>query len=181
MKRFILMTIVILIVALTLCSCNDEYKIMFEQLPDESSEVVSNDSSGVAANKVAFSVERPSESFLNSTKNYHSYKAEGENYVQLLYKTKSPIKHLEMFKTVVLEDGSIGKGEVVYTLESLSTSKHLVASTLYGEQKMGISFYDEDGNFYAYEIDPIDADSSAKIKLTEIKITHEESSQAVSE
>lgn len=180
MKKLLLLTVAILI-ALTLCACNDEYKIIFEQLPDESSEAVSNDGSGVAVNKIDFSIERPSESFLNSTKNYHSYKAEGENYVQLLYKTKTPINHIELFKTVKLEDGTVTKGEVVYTLENLSTSKHLVASTLYGEQKMGISFYDADGNFYAYEIDPIDADSSAKVKLTEIKVATEESSQAVSE
>ena len=181
MKRILLLAIAVMIAAVTLCACNDEYKIRFEQLSTESSENVTDDNSGADAKKIDFSIERPSESFLNSTKNYHSYKAEGENYTLLLYKTKTPINKIELFKTVKLEDGTITKGDVVYTLESLTTSKHLVASTLYGEQKMGICFFDSDGNFYAYEIDPIDKDSTAKIKLTEINLDPPENSQDISE
>ena len=180
MKRLISLTLIIFLTAALLCACSDEYKIIFEKVEDESSDTASDVNSTSTTKKVYISAERPSENFLNSTKNYHLYKAEGENYVTILYKAKAGLSNVELFKLKKLENGTVEKGEVVYSLERLSTSKHLVASTLCGEEKMGISFYDSEGHLYAYEIDIVTPDSSAKIKLNEIDIPVLESDQTTS-
>ncbi len=181
MKRLLSLILVIIMSVTVLCACNDEYKIKFEKLPEETSEAVSDDNSASVQKKLLISAERPSESFLTSTKNYHLYKADGENHVTLLYKAKETLTNLEIFKIAYSESGEAEKGEILFTLEILSTSKHLVASTLYGEEKSGICFYDTEGHFYAYEIDPIGPDSTAKIKLNEIDIGVLESEDSASE
>ena len=164
-KLLVLISFVLMFISL--CSCADRYKIVFEKVEDESSEVSQSETSSTDKTEIEFSAEIPSEDFLTSTKNYHSFTDKGENYVSVLYKTNHTVSKVELYKIRLDNQNRYVKDEVVYKLDTLSPDKHLVASTLIvgTTPQMAISFSDEDGNIYSYSIN---RDKDGNIVLEEI-------------
>lgn len=152
MKRFVFVLSLILVFTM-LCSCTDKYDIVFEMVEEESS-AQSSETESIDKTEIEFTAEIPSEEFLSSTKNYHSFTDKGENYVSVLYKTNHTVSKVELFKIRLYYPNRYVKDEVVYKLDTLSPDKHLIASTLIvgTTPQMAISFSDEDGNIYSYSI-----------------------------
>lgn len=171
MKKCLLLTILILAVSL-LCGCSDKNAIRFEKLESESSEA-SIEGSSTTVEEVVFTAEIASESFLSSTKNYHSYKTDGDGYISVLYKTKTTVSNVELFNITLNDEAKGVKGETVFTLEKLSPDKHLVASTLMlgAVPQMAISFTDANGTIYTYSVNTSGKDGS--IVLTELELVED--------
>ena len=161
-----------------LCSCTNKYDIIFEKVEEsEESSIDVSETSSTEKIEIKFSADIPSEQFLTSTKDYHSFVSTNQDYVPVHYKTNHTISNVELFKIRLHDDTpSFAKDEVVYTLEKLSPDKHLVASTLIVGTipQMAISFSDDDGNTYVYSVNTSGKDGS--IVLEEIELVVAETS-----
>ncbi len=177
-KRLYLILLSVLLVSCMFSSCSDESKIAFEKLDDinndnQSGDVSDQDNSDSQTSEqeiknIGFTAEIASEEFLSITKKYHTYKEDGAEYPQVLYKTSETVTNLEIFQLSVTENGDLQKGKVLYTLQKLSPDKPLVAETcIDGDTPVrGISFEDADGNIHCYSVSKNKKDGS--VKLSEI-------------
>ena len=169
MKKVFIIIASLLTVCCSLCSCSDNNKIVFEPIDESSTSEAVSDVSDEKNDKIVFSAELASEAFLSSTNDYHSFKADGENYVSILFKTNKAVTNVELFKIRLTDDGKFAKSDVLYTLDELYTDKHLVASVLIvgTTPQMAISFTDSDGVTYIHSINK---KANDKIGLKEIEI-----------
>lgn len=165
MKKTALL-LVILIICCFLCSCSDSNKIVFEKVENEESSSVSETSTS-KKDKLVFSAEIASEAFLASTRDYHSFKTDGENYVSILFKTSETVYNVQLYKIRLADNGKYNKADVLYTLDELSPDKHLVGSVLIvgTTPQMAISFTDGSGDIYNYSINKKSGDRIALSKI----------------
>jgi len=168
MKKTVLFLTSLLMVCSFLCSCGENNEIVFEKVENIESEIVTETSTEIKE-ELVFTAEIASESFLASTKDYHSFEAEGENYVPILFKTSEAVFNLELYKIRLDNNGKYVKADVLYTLDELTPDKHLVGSTLIvgTTPQMALCFTDGTGVTYNYSINKRSGD---KIVLSKIEL-----------
>ncbi len=169
MKKTVLFLAALLIVCSFLCSCGENNEIVFEKVENIESEIVTETSTEIKE-ELVFTAEIASDAFLASTKDYHSFKAEGENYIPILFKTSEAVFNLELYKIRLDTNGKYVKADVLYTLDELTPDKHLVGSILIvgTTPQMALCFTDGAGVTYNYSINKRSGD---KIVLSKIELT----------